>query len=87
MWNFPVHCVNICCCDWFNKEADWPIAGQDKVRCVWGGGGTRLRLLERRNEAEESPVRQGGKQEVQDEREVMPCGRMKINRKMLSCKS
>ena len=19
-------------CDWFNKEADWPIAGQDKVR-------------------------------------------------------
>lgn len=24
--------MNICHCDWFNKETDWPIAGQDKVR-------------------------------------------------------
>ena len=24
-------CVNIWRCDWFNKEADWSIAGQDKV--------------------------------------------------------
>ena len=28
----PLHCVNICHCDWFNKEADWPIVRQDKVR-------------------------------------------------------
>ena len=28
----PLHCVNICHCDWFNKEADWPITGQDKNR-------------------------------------------------------
>ena len=32
LWNNPLYCVNICCCDWFNKEADWSIAGQDKVR-------------------------------------------------------
>ena len=25
-WNIPLHC------DWFNKKADWPIAGQDKIR-------------------------------------------------------
>lgn len=31
MWNIPSHCENICHCDWFNKEADGPIAGQDKV--------------------------------------------------------
>ena len=30
-WNIPLHHVNTCYCDWFNKEADWPIAGQDKV--------------------------------------------------------
>ena len=24
--------MNICHCDWFNKEADCPIAAQDKVR-------------------------------------------------------
>lgn len=24
--------VKICCCDWFNKDADWPVAGQNKVR-------------------------------------------------------
>ena len=24
--------MKICCCGWFNKEADWPIAEQDKVR-------------------------------------------------------
>ena len=28
--NNPVHCENYT--DWFNKEVDWPIAGQDKVR-------------------------------------------------------
>lgn len=32
MWNIPLHCVNVCHCDWFNKEADWPITGQDKVK-------------------------------------------------------
>ena len=31
MWN-PLHCTNICLCDWLDKEADWPIAEQDKVR-------------------------------------------------------
>ena len=24
--------MNICHCDWFNKEAGWPVAGQDKIR-------------------------------------------------------
>ena len=24
--------MNICCCDWFNKEADWSVAQQDKVK-------------------------------------------------------
>ena len=28
----PFHCVNICRGDWFNKKADWPIAGQVEVR-------------------------------------------------------
>ena len=28
----PLHTAKICHCDWFNKEADWPIAEQDKVR-------------------------------------------------------
>ena len=23
--------MNICCCDWSNKETDWPIAGQVKL--------------------------------------------------------
>ena len=33
LWNNPsVHCVNICRYDWFNKQADWPIAKQDKAR-------------------------------------------------------
>ena len=27
----PLHTAKICHCDWFNKEADWPIAEQDKV--------------------------------------------------------
>ena len=30
LWNIP-YTVNIYCCDWFNKESDWPIAGQEKV--------------------------------------------------------
>ena len=30
--NILLPCVDTCHCDWFNKEADWPIAGQDKVR-------------------------------------------------------
>ena len=29
---YPLHCVNINHCDSFNKEADGPIAEQDKVR-------------------------------------------------------
>lgn len=31
MWNIPLYYVNICCCNWFNKEADRPIVGQDEV--------------------------------------------------------
>lgn len=23
--------MNVCCCDWFNREADWLIAGQNKM--------------------------------------------------------
>lgn len=32
MWNIPLYCVNIYHCVWFNKETDWLVAGQDKVR-------------------------------------------------------
>lgn len=33
LWNCPsVHSVNKCPYDWFNKQADWPVAEQDKVR-------------------------------------------------------
>ena len=33
LWNNPsVHCVNMCSYDWFNKQAGWPIAEQNKVR-------------------------------------------------------
>lgn len=28
----PSYAVKICHCDWFNKQADWPIAEQHKVR-------------------------------------------------------
>lgn len=32
LWNNPsIHCVNLCRYDWFHKQADWPIAEQDKV--------------------------------------------------------
>ena len=34
VWNSPLHCVNICRCDWFKKESEWPIDGQDKVRSI-----------------------------------------------------
>ena len=44
--------MNICHCDWFNNEADWPIAGQDKVRQE---SQTRRILGRRRVESEESP--------------------------------
>ena len=27
--------MNICLCDWFNKETDWPIAGLVQVRQDW----------------------------------------------------
>lgn len=26
------YAVNVCHCEWFNKQADWPIAEQNKVR-------------------------------------------------------
>ena len=47
----------MCCCDWFNKEADWPIAGHDKVRGEkqtkdTGKEGKRLRC--RQTDAEET---------------------------------
>ena len=33
LWNnTSVYCVNLCRFDWFNKQADWSIAEQDKVR-------------------------------------------------------
>lgn len=33
LWNNPsAHRVGICHYDWFNKQAEWPIAEQDKVR-------------------------------------------------------
>ena len=31
LWNNPLYIVKICGCDWFNKEAEWQIAEQDKV--------------------------------------------------------
>ena len=31
VWDILLYCVNTRRCDWLNKEAGWPIAGQDKV--------------------------------------------------------
>lgn len=45
--NIPVHCMNIRHCDWFSKEAEWPVSGQDKVRRE------SQRALERRTESGE----------------------------------
>lgn len=28
VWDILLHCVNICCCDWFNKEAGWLTKGK-----------------------------------------------------------
>lgn len=28
----PSNAVNVCHCEWFNKQADWPIAEQNEVR-------------------------------------------------------
>lgn len=62
-------------CDWFNKETDRPIAGQDRVR--WEnqtrdtGKKSRVRGVTRETQK---------KQEVQDEREITPRGRKQINR-------
>ena len=42
--------MNICLCDWFNKEADWTIAGQDKVR--------------QENQTEDAGRKKGGVSEV-----------------------
>lgn len=48
LWNIPLRSVNICCCDWSNKKADWSIDEQSQISqesqtkrmvvCVWGGG-------------------------------------------------
>lgn len=49
LWNIPFYCVNACHCDWFNKQADWPIAKWDKVR--WENQ-TKKALERRREETE-----------------------------------
>lgn len=55
------------------KEADWPIAGQQRsVRR------TRLRTLGRRAESEASPPDTERKQELQEEREVMALSRWRL---------
>lgn len=48
VWDILLHCVNTHRCDWLNKEAGWPTAGQDKVggklnRECWEGEGWRQR--------------------------------------------
>ena len=45
-----LYCVNICCWDWFNKEVDWSVTGQDKVR-------RENQTLGRRAELGEAPAR------------------------------
>lgn len=56
MWNIPFYCVNVRCCDWCNKEADWPLARQSKVKRE-----NQMRILgSRRVEPEESPARWKG---------------------------
>lgn len=32
MLNIPLNCLNICHCDWLNKEAYWSITGQVEIR-------------------------------------------------------
>ena len=48
MWTGHLPCPRVHC-DWFNKEADWPIAKQDKVRQE----NQTKRILGRRMESEE----------------------------------
>ena len=48
--------MNICHYDWFNKQADWPIAKEDKVK-----GKVKLKMLGgSREESEKLPGRWGG---------------------------
>lgn len=50
---FLFYCVNVRCCDWCNKEADWPLARQSKIKRE-----NQMRILgSRRVEPEESPAR------------------------------
>lgn len=71
LWTIPLHCVTICYCDWFSKEVDRSKTWQDRVR--------------QENWTKDTGKKKGGirgvtsetqrNQEVQDESEVMPCGR------------
>ena len=58
--------MNICHCDWFNKEADWPIAGQDKV------GGEPNRMLGSKKEKSEGVASRS--RERQDEFAILQKG-------------
>lgn len=62
----PVYSVKTCHCDWFNKKADWPTAGQDKVR--WEDQNKNTRKKKRRVRSLE-PV-----QEKQDEYAILRKG-------------
>ena len=51
LWNIPLHCVNICHCEWFNKEADWQSLGRirsggEPNRECWEEEGQSLRSSE-----------------------------------------
>ena len=51
--NILLHCMNICNCNWFNKEVDWSTAEHNKFRQE---NQTRKILGERRTEFGDSSV-------------------------------
>lgn len=71
--------MNTCHCGWFNKEADWPIAGQVEVRWDW-----KTKREHKEEEEEESQESQGDAREAGDELAILrkgtePHGRVQIS--------
>lgn len=73
VWNISLHCMDICLCYWFNKEADWLIAGQKEIG---QDSQTRRMLGWRRAESEESSARWRGRKACQKGKCHEPYGRM-----------
>ena len=67
--------MNICHYDWFNKQADWPIAEQDKVRWESQTENDGMRLSGVRSHQSDA---EGAGDECAMLIKVPPCGRAEI---------